>query len=149
MYLVTHVLDATDTTAKQKILCPRENVQLHAVRPHILRYGNPLGNVRMRLLDTNLKSIEVSPSVEINMIGSLAYWHGYVRFYLTSMLKGNTNYYFQMETTGYTYSSTDWIGWVNDYDLRKFALGYTPTSDLYAPLDLEIWEDVQYNRKYA
>lgn len=144
------------TTVYQEILVGSHDIQLAACRPHLLRFGNPAGSLQMKILDVNGNYIASSDSVAISAIGSYDssgslvasnYWHGYIRFLLTTQLKKATKYRLQLLSSGYTFSESAYIGWCNDFDLRKVQPTFSPSSGTAAPLDLELWENVDSWRR--
>jgi hypothetical protein len=85
--------------------------------------------------------IAESDSIDISDIGSMAFFHGYVRFYIDALLAKDTEYKFILVGEGgYSFSEAAYCGWVNAYDLGKYPVGYSPENSLHYPLDVEIWD---------
>lgn len=135
------------TTIYQTITVGTHSMQLAAIRPHLLRFGNPAGSLIMKVYDNNGGFIAASDTVAISAIGSGTYWHGYQRFLNTVQLKKSTSYRLQLESIGYSFSESGYIGWCNDYDLRKVTPNYSPSDGVNAPLDVELWEYVNQWRR--
>jgi len=137
MKLIVHELA---TSLVQNLISPR-NVFCVALRPHLVRYGNPTGTLKMQILDTSNNVLADSETLNISSIGSNTYWHGVIRFYIDYGLRKDTEYKFKLVAGGgYSFSESAYIGWCNDYDLSKYDTDYTPSSFIDRPLDLEIWE---------
>lgn len=131
---------------EQEITSPDSHSMLSAVRPHLYRHNFPLGSLKIALLDSNKVFLQHSNSVNIADIdiddGPLgrAFFHGYVRFDIDYPLVANTNYWLRLDSTGYSFSESAYIGWVkDDPDHRKYDALYSPNLGMNAPLDVEIW----------
>lgn len=136
MILVVHELK---TELKQQVSIDDKDFILSGIRPHLVKTGNPGGSLQMEIEDTSNRLIGNSEIIPISAITPAAYFHGYVRFYCNVPLKKNTNYFVSLKGVGYSFSESAYIGWANDYDLRRTPLDYVPVSDIEAPLDLELW----------
>lgn len=127
-------------TVLQQEITPTKNISVEAIRPHILKYGNPAGSLIVNLKDTNGKLIKASTAVTIASISASNYFHGMVRFYLSAPLKSGVTYIIELSASGYSYAASDWIGWCNDFDLRVVDPDFSPAGGTSAPLHLELWE---------
>jgi hypothetical protein len=137
MNLVVHELS---TTLDQLMTVGALDVQVSAVRPHLYKHQNPSGSLTLQILDTNKKIVASSNTIALSSIGSTTYFHGYIRFDINASLKAATSYYFRLIASGgYTFSESNYVGWANDFDLRKYSCNYTPSTGLSASLDMEIW----------
>ena len=143
MNLVIHELGITgsfgNTSLRQLITVGTEDLDLYALRPHLYKHLAPAGSLFMRIEDTNQKKIKQSETIAISTISSANYFHGYVRFLIGCTLKKNTQYYVSLHSTGYTYSGSAFIGWCNDFDLRKVTADYSPNNGVNGAMDFEIW----------
>ena len=138
MELIVH--EMTGDTLSQKITVGSSNKFLYAVRPHILKYGNPSGSLYFLIADSAGKAIFSSDLITISSISASDYFHGYVRFLVSLGLRASTTYTFQLIGSGYTFSESAYIGWCNDYDLRKYDTDYSSApSPADGALDMEIW----------
>lgn len=140
MKLVVHELR---TTLVQKLTVGTSNVAVDDVRPHIFKYGTPAGSLFMSIQDsTGVTTYNTSTAVTIASITSASntYFHGYVDFVCPVILLAGVTYRFVLSSTGYTFAETGYIGWANDFDLRKYSLGYTQVGGtIMSPLDTEVW----------
>jgi hypothetical protein len=134
------LVEELKTTLSQSLTVGDNNVFAVAVRPHLYKHGSPTGSVRMQIQDENGKLIAQSAAVAISAISSENYFHGYVRFDFTEPLKSGSTYQFVLSSTGYTYSSSAFVGWCKDFDLRKYPSDYSPSDGMRSSFDLEIWE---------
>ncbi len=138
MKLIIHELQASGLVQQ---LTATRNVNVVALRPHIYRHNFATGSLSMQVLTTGDVLIAESESVDIADIGTLGYFHGYVRFFIDVGLQKDETYKFKLVGAGgYSFDEAAYIGWANSYDQRKYDLGYVPSSDMSEPLDIEIWE---------
>ncbi len=122
-----------------QVVRPKANTLVEAIRIHLYRHNSPEGSLSVRVADLNGRSIAVSDTVLISAIPSKTFYHGYVRFLIQCSLKKNEQYRVYLNSSGYSFNESAYIGWCNDFDLRKYDTEYTPSSALAAPLDLEVW----------
>ena len=113
-------------------------VDITHVRPHLLRYNAPAGNVTLKVYDSTDRLVKASSAVAITDIFSNAYAHGYYPFEINMQLNAGV-YKFLLEVDGYAFAANHYLGWCNDYDLRKYTKGYAEADVLKAPLNMEIW----------
>jgi hypothetical protein len=114
--------------------------KIGAIRPHLMRFGNPAGNLTMQIQDRAGEPLFTSETINISSIGSGTYWHGYYPFLITGMLRKFTPYRFVLIAGGgYSFSESAYIGWCNGFDLGKYIPEYAGGIGWSAPLDLEIW----------
>ncbi len=138
MYLVVSELT---TTIYQEILVGSRDIQLVAIRPHLMKFKTATGSLNLSIYDVNGNKISSSESIAISAISAANYWHGYQRFYISTQLKSATKYRIQLESTGgYSFSESAYIGWCGDYDLRKVPALYSPNGGTAGALDMEFWE---------
>lgn len=110
-----------------------------AIRPHILKVGNPAGSMRILVQDTLGNTLYTSASVAISALG-VDHFHGVVKFDVEFGFEENQSYDIVLDTVGYTFGASDYISWCLDYDLRVYDLDYTTNSVLFSPYKMEIWE---------
>lgn len=149
MYLIVQEIGKWIASPYQLGTVGTDDIQLHAIRPRLFRYGSPTGTLQIQILDVNLRFIQASSeTITISTIGSNTYWHGWQRFNISTQLKANTTYAFQIISGGgYSFSESAWVGWANDFDMRRVTPTYTPRSDAQDPRDAEVWEDVNFYRR--
>jgi len=110
------------------------------IRPHIYRHNFPVGSLKIRILDQEDAVIAESAAIDISDIGEMSFFHGYVRFDISTYLKGGEVYTIQLVGgDGYNFSESTYCGWVNGFDLQKYPMSDIPTKSHEYPLDLEIW----------
>lgn len=146
MDLVVHELK---TILFQEIRVEQKPLQLNAIRPHLYRHLNPAGTLYLELRDEFHNVIETSASLAISAIPSGNYFHGYIRFLMSTNLRANTVYNVVLKSTGYTFSESAFIGWCNDYDLRKSEATYPGNTGVGAALDMEFWTTDHVVRRYG
>jgi len=111
-----------------------------AVRPHLVIIGTPAGSLKVDIQNSSGTVLYSSETIAISTITTANAFHGYVRFYLNAVLAASTNHYISLQSSGgYVYSDTSYVGWANDFDLRKYEASYSPSTGLDAALDTEIW----------
>lgn len=113
---------------------------VEAIRPHIYRHNFPAGTVKVQIHDNLSVLIAESNTVNISAMGTMAYFHGYVKFDINAHLKKNVAYTVSLVSAGYVFNEASYIGWVNGHDLAKYPITGVPASSYNYPLDLEIWE---------
>lgn len=119
----------------------KESTIVYAFRPHLYRHLMPSGSLQIQILDESDNVLAESDEVVITDIGSMNYFHGYVRFLISVGLKKDETYKFKLiGADGYSYSDSAFVGWCNGYDLGKYLEAYTPASEAYSALDAEIWK---------
>lgn len=138
MRLLAHELH---TKLTQRITTGPKPIQVTALRPHLLRYLAPTGSLQMQIEDDTGSILQVSETIAIASLPAGNYFHGYVRFLINCALRANTTYRVSLlALSGYSFSESAWVGWCNDYDLRKVQANYSPNIGWSAALDLELWE---------
>jgi len=132
----------------QKIATGSKAIQLYAIRPHLYRHNAPVGSVTVQVQDMLGNVIGSSDTIAISSIGSGTYWHGYQRFLISTMLQKNTSYQIALVASGgYTFSESAYVGWCNDFDLRKVPATFTPNFGTNGALDMEFWETKEFTRR--
>lgn len=138
------VKELDTTTTQQKITVGDENLYLYAIRPHLYRHNHPSGSLKLQILDASQVLLKESETLAISLLDipaatNLDFFHGYIRFLVSYGLAANTDYYIRLVGSGYSYSDSAFVGWCNDFDLRKVTADYTPSTGLSAALDMEFW----------
>lgn len=127
------------TELKQKIRATA-NVDMYALRLHLYRHLLPAGSLSVELRNSSNVLIKSSALMPISSIPHTQnYFHGYVRFILEYPLREGLEYFIALKSTGYTYSGSAFIGWCNDFDLKRVDSNYAPNAGISAPLGLELW----------
>lgn len=135
------LIELQDDNLMQEIKVQDNNTQVAAIRPHLYRHNFATGSLFIEVQDTNNRIIATSNTIAISAIGTLDFFHGYVRFDIEASLKANTVYDISLRSTGgYTFAESAYIGWVNDFDLAKYDKNYVPANSFKDALDMEIWE---------
>lgn len=141
---------STHTELKAPITVGDADLHLYCVRPHLYKHLAPAGSLYIQIQDVDGKKIKNSESIAISSITAVSgnYYHGYIRFLIDLTLKKNTAYNISLRSSGYTYSTSAFIGWCNAFDLLKNATDYTtpPPTGYTAPYDLELWVRRQINK---
>lgn len=110
------------------------------IRPHLLRVGSPAGTVQMIIYDQNDVVVKKSPVYTItNILPGSTYVHGFWPFEIKHPFKAGTYKILLATAGGYTFGGTNYLGWCNDWDLRKYEPAYTVNGPAKAPLDMEFW----------
>ena len=118
-----------------------KNHDIVAVRPKIYVHNSPAGSLKVQRQDQNGLVIDESNSVAINTISTEPFFHGYVRFdMLTPVKEGEIFKLALVGDGGYSFSQGSFIGWLTDWDLRKYTATYFNPIGVRAPFDVEFWE---------
>jgi predicted nucleic acid-binding Zn ribbon protein len=136
MKLVVHEIDSE---VYQEVT-PRRNYIITHIRPHLYRHQWPSGNLKLQIQDANGEVLAESTAVTIADIGTLDYFHGYVRFDIEFYMKKEVTYRIAVVgSAGYTFDNSAFCGVCNDFDLRRYEALFTPNDGVHAPLDIEFW----------
>lgn len=125
-----------------------EDCNLVNIRPHILKFGNPAGSLKVQVKDSNGFLIEESNSVEISSISALTFAHGYVKFDIITPLKKDQVYRINVVAfNGYAFTMSDFAGLCKDFDLRKVEATYLPNIGFNSAYDIELWRKKMTDRQ--
>lgn len=140
--LLLHEVNQATSNLKQKFTCVG-NKDIYAVRLHLYKHQNPTGTLAVYLTDTNGRKIATSPTVDLTTIGSTSYYHGFVRFVLSSgdaCLRDGESFLLELVPGSYTFAEANYVGWVTDFGhKRKYSAPYLDGDDFLSPLDVEFW----------
>jgi hypothetical protein len=147
---MTGIVHELRTSLYQEFTVTGRDREIYALRPHLAKYGSPAGTFYMEVQDSSGQVIATSESFTASQIlpDNGTYPHGYQRFLISCALKVGRVIRVALKASGYTFSESAYIGWLNDYDLRSNAISYTPASDLEAPLDVQ-FADVEHFQRGA
>lgn len=138
MKIIVHELTGSGL---EQVVVPGRHTIVEAIRPHLYRHNFATGSLKIRIYDSGSNLVAESAAVDIADIGTMDYFHGYVRFLINAYLAKDAEYTIKLVgTDGYSFDEAAYIGWVNGHDLGKYASTSTPASDYHEPFDLEIWE---------
>ena len=126
-------------TSLYQELTANSNAQIEAIRIHLYKHNSPVGSLSVSIADTNGRVVATSDTVAISSISAVAFYHGYIRFLVSYPIRSGTTFRVYLNASGYTFSDAAYIGWCNDFDLRKYGVGYSPSTSTRAALDLEVW----------
>lgn len=136
MTLVVHELV---TFLAQPLTATLKNREIVAVRPHLVKYGNPAGSFYLEIQDQSANPIATSNALTAAEISSASYFHGHVKFDVSATIRLGRTFRVALKSTGYTFSESNYIGWCNDYDSRIYSLGFDDPAIDQMPLDVQIW----------
>lgn len=120
---------------------PTRNVNVEAIRPHLIKHANPAGSIKVQIQDNNGDLITESSPVAISDLSNSTYFHGHIRFDINASLKKDETYRIAVVGTGgYSFSESDYIGVCNSWEHSSYAASYSPATNEKAPFALEIWE---------
>jgi hypothetical protein len=116
-------------------------INLEAILPHLYRHNQATGSLQIQVEDTGGNMIAQSEIIAISALPSdLADWHGYRRFYIKAHLRAGASYQISLlPLGGYSFSESAYVGWCNDFDLRRVPALYSPNQGLNAALDMQFW----------
>lgn len=123
---------------KQPITCTRDGIIVH-VRPHVLKFGTPVGNIKFQLFDSKGFLLNESAEIAAASVSATLYAHGNVKLDTDYPLKSGISYELGLAAgTGYVYSPTNHIGLVRaNPDFRKVPKTYTFGRNEFV---FELWE---------
>lgn len=126
------------TELYQELTCS-EDQDIQAIRLHLYKHNTAAGSLSVVVTDSNGRTIATSDSVAISDISASAFYHGYIKFPIVCSLKEGTVFRVYLRQSGYTFSEGSYVGWCNDFDLRKYSATYSPNTGTRAALDCELW----------
>lgn len=101
-----------DGYALQRILVDSDaDIKMQGCLVHVLKTGSPAGSMRFQLLMSDATTVAAYSDVALSTITD-THWHGYVYFALPFSLRRASTYYFNMNSTGYTYGASDYFATV-------------------------------------
>lgn len=136
MTLLHHVLRGT----LFQELTATADVNMVAIRPHLIQFGSPAGNLIIQLQDVTGKLIATSNTVAISTLSTLSFAHKYFQFDITHPIKSGDIVRVVLTSSGYTFAEGDYIGWVNGFDLGKYSETFGALGDVDSALDVEVWQ---------
>jgi hypothetical protein len=123
----------------QDLSCTRD-VDIHAVRLHLYKHNEPQGNLKVQITNGDGLFLAESGFIPMSSISDQPFFHGYIRFLVSYPMKKNSLFRVYLKYSGkYSFSDSAYIGWCNDFDLRKYPATYSPNKSTRAALDLEVW----------
>lgn len=140
-------IESALNTLAQQFTVGSESKYIYAVRPHLYKHGNPSGSLVMKLYESNGTTLRAtSESIALSSIGSTTFFHGKIRFLINSGLVASTNYYLKLESSGYTYNASNFVGWCRDFDDRIYTANFTTNLGMSSPYFFEFWTKEDYIR---
>lgn len=128
-------------TELEQTVVPSENLDIQAVYLGLYVANAPGGTVTLELRNASDRLIKASNAVTVSSMKTDTYAHGVFRFDLSAtVMKDQTYKLALVPGGGYTYSSTDFVGWKRDFDhtnddLRRVKISYTGGKGYNAPFD--------------
>lgn len=138
---MTLIVQELQASALTQVVTPDQNTIVEAIRPHIYRHHFATGTLQIQIKDNTNTVIATSEKINIADIGTMQFFHGYVRFYINAYLTAGQAYTICLTAQdGYSFAESAYCGWCNGFDLGKYPATSIPASAVQSPLDLEIWE---------
>ncbi len=119
-----------------------ENYNVAYIRPLLYVYNSPAGTFTLTVTQgTFTQSVNFTASDIQTALGtSDDYFYAWYRLNFTDQLslkKGN--FTITLSSSGYTFSESAWLGWVQEHEFRFNDLSYTPASDDDGPLSTQLF----------
>ena len=117
-----------------------------AIRVHLYLHSISTGTLTLELrsaADALLASSETLNIADLYTSGGFTepYVHGVFTFDFDSPMSKETDYKLALVSSGYTFSESGYVGWVKDFDLRKYTANYAPTAGYQSSFIFEVWDD--------
>jgi hypothetical protein len=145
------IVSELKSTLLQMIEVGGRNLDVTAIRPHLILYGSAAGSLTLQIEDETGQVVGVSETLSISgiraAIASLGYDHGFTRFYINATLRAGSTYGIRLIGSGYTFSEVAWAGWCIGYDQPKVAAIYVPSGGWSSALDMELWGNKKMIRR--
>lgn len=110
------VVDELITTLDQPITVDR-SIYVATIRPHLYCHNSPIGTFSFNIYSPSglIKSFSFT-SLDIKSACGLseAYFHAYYSIPMTPFLVPRGNYTIKLESSGYTFSESSFMGWCKD-----------------------------------
>lgn len=135
MQLVVHEL----VSSLYQEMTTTKAVMIAAIRPKLYIHGSPAGSIVIHIRGPLGNLIAESDFVSIASLKTAAYAHKYYRFDVSAFLQAGKTFRVYLASTGYTFNESAYVGWCNDFDLRKYDPAYEVATPFNSPLDLEVW----------
>jgi len=120
---------------------PNVDVNLAHIRPKIIKFGSPTGDLKIQIQDSDGFLIEESSVVDITTISVLNFAHGYLKFNTGVSLKKDLIYRINLVAFGtYVFNDDNFVGFCRDFDLRKVDADFVPSTGFKSAYDIELWE---------
>ena len=112
------VVDELITTLEQPITVDRSSY-IASIRPHLYCHNSPLGTFYLNIYSPSglIKSFSfTSQDIKSSCGLSEAYFHAYYAISMTPFLLPRGEYTIKLESSGYTFSESSFVGWCKDVD---------------------------------
>jgi hypothetical protein len=119
-----------------------ERIHLAAIIPYLYVHNNPAGTFNLtvsgpygQVCSINFNAAEIKTALQT----ADDYFHVYYPLIPTNHVKIEAGSYdFILSASGYVYSSTSFIGWIQQHEDIQTSVDYTPINDSQNPLTLRI-----------
>jgi len=140
------VVDELKTTLSQSITLTQDRIyHIGGIKINLFMYNSPSGTFTLSLKQgatTLVSETFTSAELKSDLSTSDDYLYLYKAFSLNARLKKGT-YTLEISSSGYTYSSSSFLGWIKSHENIFNEQSDTPIDFTYNPFDYLIYERVR------
>lgn len=133
--MTTLLVNPLKTQLRQEIrLNHDKRYIIEAICPYIYMHNSPNGTFIFRI-KKGLTTVFSQSFTSIDLKASINTTNNYAHiFYAINPISGfllleKGNYIFELDSTGYTYSDTSYLGWITQHEYVQNEMSYIPTDD--------------------
>lgn len=119
-------------------------LRIGAVRPYLYAQGTVAGTFRMALFYNSVEIATTATFTASDMKTAAGFVNDYfaVNYYkaftgAVGLPRGD--YEIKLISSGYTYSTTDYIGWIIEHENARNAMSYTPANDSQRSFSFDLY----------
>jgi len=146
--MTTHVINELKSTLSQEFTIIKRR-EIIAIRPKLLFVDDPAGEFIITLKQgaTTLGSASLTMTEILDGTGWVAnrYHYGFLRFQFAApiILNRGLTYTIELSSSGYTYSSSSYLGWIQEYyNPINQGDGSTLLTDFERPYSYQLWSGI-------
>lgn len=112
-------------------------LHIAAIIPYLLKFGNPAGAFTLKLISGS--EVLFSQSFTASDISDQPYSHTYHPIIPNNPIQIEKGLYtIRLESSGYSFSNSDYIAWIQQHEDIQNQMEYTPENDFENPLTVRI-----------
>ena len=143
--MTTLVLEELKSTLQQTVnLTLNRRYNIEAVRPLLYMHNAPAGTFTLSIKSgvntlTSKSFTSADIKSDLSTVNNYAYLWKNLTFSEIALLK-NGSYILELSSSGYTFSSSSYIGWIKEHENLFNETSGTPLTDLDNPFSYQLFE---------
>ena len=127
------------------VLTSQKNYEIYAIKIYLFanNASSIVGNFRLGIYDglqeVAFKTFDISDIVSQSNIQEEYFHSWYPIFFDNPVILQKGSYNFKLTSTGYSYASNSFIGWIREHENLKVPITYEPKNSLQNPLSYEVY----------